>query len=47
MHEIEFAFAVILYMMVVPYAIDPPTPYEHMKERILNVLITRAKRKRK
>lgn len=33
MSDIEFVFAVMLYAMIVPYVIDPPTPYERMMRR--------------
>lgn len=34
MSDLEFGFAVALYILLVPYVIDPPTPYETMKDRI-------------
>jgi hypothetical protein len=38
MSDIEFAFAVILYIMLVPYVIDPPTPYERTRQMIIEFI---------
>tara|TARA_R110000803_G_scaffold3508_3_gene11777 strand:- start:1662 stop:1793 length:132 start_codon:yes stop_codon:yes gene_type:complete len=35
MSDLEFVFALSIYILIVPYVIDPPTPYEKMKEIIL------------
>ena len=35
MSDLEFAVAITLYLLIIPYVIDPPTPYEKMKEYIL------------
>lgn len=35
MSDLEFALAITLYLLIIPYVIDPPTPYEKMKEYIL------------
>lgn len=38
MGDAEFMFAISLYLLLIPYVIDPPTPFEMMRLRLYRYL---------